>query len=136
VTWLRTAEHVAYWGDIDADGYAILDRFRAAMAIPTPDGTPAKNVDSILMDATDLNRYADHGVNHDKAGRPIKPSSADLEHLTASEATAYAAVATAGPAQFRRIEQEAIPLTHAVSRLISTVDEVAPRSAPNARGTF
>ena len=73
VPWIRAADHVVYWGDIDADGYAILDRFRATLAEPTPDGAPAKRVDSILMNAADLHRYAEHGVNHDKAGRPLGP---------------------------------------------------------------
>ncbi|MFD4407708.1 Wadjet anti-phage system protein JetD domain-containing protein [Nocardia sp. NPDC058499] len=117
IAWIRTAEHVIYWGDIDADGYAILDRLRATMAIPTPDGLPAKAVHSILMEATDLHHYADHGVNHNKAGRPIKPSSTRLAHLTRPESTACDAVATAGPARFRRIEQEAIPLRQAAARL-------------------
>lgn len=72
------------------------------------------------MDATDLHRYARHGVNHDKAGRPIKPSSTPLPHLTRAEATAYDTIATAGPTPFRRIEQEAIPLTHAATRLLAT----------------
>lgn len=118
VPWIRAADHVVYWGDIDADGYTILDQFRAALAEPAPDGAPAKPVTSILMDATDLHHYAAHGVNHDKAGRPIKPSSATLPHLTTGEATAYDTVATAGPTPFRRIEQEAIPLTHAATRLL------------------
>jgi hypothetical protein len=65
-----------------------------------------------------LHRYAQHGVNHDKAGRPIKPSPAILPHLTEGEATAYDIVATAGPTPFRRIEQEAIPLAHAATRLL------------------
>lgn len=117
IAWIRAAEHVIYWGDIDADGYAILDRLRAAMAMPTSDGLPAKTIQSILMEDTDLHRYADYGVNHDKAGRPIKPSSTRLLHLTRPESTAYDAVATAGPAQFRRIEQEAIPLPQAAARL-------------------
>ncbi|MGB3443671.1 MAG: Wadjet anti-phage system protein JetD domain-containing protein [Actinophytocola sp.] len=118
VPWIRAANHIVYWGDIDADGYTILDQFRAALAKPTPDGAPAKPVTSILMDATDLHRYAQHGVNHDKAGRPIKPSSATLPHLTEAEATAYDIIATVGPTPFRRIEQEAIPLTHAATRLL------------------
>ena len=119
VPWIRAADHVVYWGDIDADGYTILDKFRAALAEPAPDGAPAKPVTSILMDATDLHRYSQHGVNHDKADRPIKPSSATLPHLTESETTAYDTVATAGPTPFRRIEQEAIPLTHAATRLLA-----------------
>ncbi|BCY09007.1 Wadjet anti-phage system protein JetD domain-containing protein [Actinoplanes sp. L3-i22] len=113
VPWIRAAEHVVYWGDIDADGYAILDHFRAALAKP---------VASILMDAADLHRYARHGVNHDKAGRAIKPSSAVLAHLTEAESIAYNTIATAGPTPFRRIEQEAVPLTHAATRLLEIVD--------------
>ncbi|MGI5204852.1 Wadjet anti-phage system protein JetD domain-containing protein [Spirillospora sp. CA-108201] len=118
VPWIRAADHVVYWGDIDADGYAILDRFRAALAEPAPDGAPPKPVTSILMDATDLHRYAGHGLNHDKDGRPIKPSSENLPHLTEAERTAYDTVATAGPTPFRRIEQEAVPLSHAAARLL------------------
>lgn len=117
VPWIRAADHVVYWGDIDADGYAILDRFRAALAEPAPDEAPPKPVTSILMDAADLHRYAEHGLNHDKAGRPIKPSSAILPHLTEAETIAYDTVATAGRTPFRRIEQEAIPLAHAAARL-------------------
>lgn len=117
VPWIRAADHVVYWGDIDADGYAILDQFRAALAEPAPDGAPAKPVASILMNATDLHQYAQHGVNHDKAGRPIKPSPTTLPRLTEAETTAYNIIATAGPTPFRRIEQEAIPLAHAATRL-------------------
>jgi hypothetical protein len=123
VPWIRAADHVVYWGDIDADGYAILDRFRAALAGPAPDGAPAKPVTSILMEATDLHRYARHGVDHDKAGRPIRPSPEHLPHLTDAETTAYNTIATAGPTPFRRIEQEAIPLAHAVDRLTRMVED-------------
>ncbi|KDA40390.1 Wadjet anti-phage system protein JetD domain-containing protein, partial [Frankia sp. BMG5.23] len=118
VPWIRTADHIVYWGDIDADGYTILDQFRAALAEPAPDGAPAKHVTSILMGATDLHHYAQHGINHDKAGRPIQPSPTTLPHLTEAEATAYNTIATAGPTPFRRIEQEVIPLTHAAARLM------------------
>lgn len=121
VPWIRSADHVVYWGDIDADGYTILNHFRATLAEPAPDGAPAKSVTSILMDATDLHRYSKHGVNHDKTGRPIKPSPEPLPHLTEAEAVAYNTIATAGPTPFRRIEQEAIPLTHAVARLVQIV---------------
>ncbi|MFG1849192.1 Wadjet anti-phage system protein JetD domain-containing protein [Micromonospora carbonacea] len=123
VPWIRAAEHVIYWGDIDADGYAILDHFRASLAHPAPDGAPAKRVSSILMKATDLHRYSQHGVNHDKAGRLIKPSAEPLPHLTDAETTAYNTIATAGPTPFRRIEQEAIPLTHAAARLLQILGE-------------
>ncbi|MEV0668182.1 Wadjet anti-phage system protein JetD domain-containing protein [Actinomadura luteofluorescens] len=78
------------------------------------------------MDATDLHHYAQHGVNHDEAGRPVKPSPAILPHLTEAEATAYDTIATAGPTPFRRIEQEMIPLAHAATRLL----DVTARSHP------
>ncbi|MEV4279963.1 Wadjet anti-phage system protein JetD domain-containing protein [Actinoplanes xinjiangensis] len=122
VPWIRSADHVVYWGDIDADGYAILDHFRATLAVPAPDGAPAKHVTSILMDATDLHHYAVHGVDHDRAGRPIKPSAALLPHLTEAETLAYSTIATAGPTPFRRIEQEAIPLRHAATRLLRILE--------------
>jgi hypothetical protein len=118
VPWIRAADHIAYWGDIDADGYAILDHFRATLAEPATDGAPAKPVTSLLMDATDLHHYSRHGVNHDKAGRPLKPSSETLPHLTEAETTAYNTIATAGPTPFRRIEQEAIPLSDAAAQLL------------------
>ncbi|WP_089314067.1 Wadjet anti-phage system protein JetD domain-containing protein [Actinomadura mexicana] len=50
-------------------------------------------------------------------GRPIKASPAILPHLTEAEATAYDTIATAGPTPFRRLEQEAIPLADAATRL-------------------
>lgn len=128
IPWIRAAEHVIYWGDIDADGYAILNRFRATMAKPTHDGLPAKNIHSLLMDATDMHRYAERGVNHDKNGRPIRPTTSRLPHLLQSETTAYDALTTAGPAPFRRIEQEAIPLPHAATRLESLIETLATRS--------
>ncbi|NDU71853.1 hypothetical protein GWI34_04315 [Actinomadura sp. DSM 109109] len=127
VPWIRAADHVVYWGDIDADGYAILDGFRAALAEPAPDGAPPKPVASILMDVADLHRYARYGLNHDSAGHPLKPSDANLPNLTADEATAYATIATAGRTPFRRIEQEAIPLDHAAARLLDATTGSGPR---------
>lgn len=76
------------------------------------------------MDAADLHRYSAHGVNHDKAGRPVKPSSAVLPHLTEAETLAYHTIATAGPTPFRRIEQEAIPLPDAAARLREIVTAI------------
>ncbi len=122
VPWIRSADHIVYWGDIDADGYAILDHFRATLGLPAPDGAPARRVTSILMEAPDLHRYALHGVNHDRAGQLIKPSSALLPHLTEAETIAYNTIATAGPTPFRRIEQEAVPLTHAAARLLEILE--------------
>lgn len=115
--WLRQADEVLYWGDIDADGFAILDAFRAAMALPTGDGAPGRSVHSLLMDAPALQRYEHLGGDHDRRGRPIPPSSATLRHLTPSETQAYHAIATRGAVRVRRIEQERIPVEDAVTAL-------------------
>jgi len=111
VAWVRAAETVVYWGDIDAEGFAILDHFRAAMAerqVP---------VRSILMDGVAFARYAELGVSRDERGHTIASSRARLVHLEPDEVVAYTQVATAGPQPVRRIEQERIPLDDAVDEL-------------------
>ncbi len=119
VPWLRGAR-VFYWGDMDGDGYAILDGLRGALAAVTP-GAAGAAVRSILMDVADLQRYAAFGVDHDRHGRRLGPAATRLTRLTAAEAEAYAAVATAGPAAFRRIEQERIPLDDARAALLAAL---------------
>jgi hypothetical protein len=124
VPWIRHATTVGYWGDIDADGYAILDRFREAMSVPGEDGAPAHAVMSVLMDATALDRYSHLGVVRDADGRAIPPSAAHLPHLTADETAAYYAIATAGDVPVRRIEQERMPIEAAASALVVLLDRV------------
>jgi len=111
IPWLVGAERVVYWGDIDIDGFEILNAFRDEMR------ARGVGVDSILMDAVSLDRYAWLGVNHDKEGRPLGPSKRRLGALTPTEREAFERVATAGPARFRRIEQERIPEADAWSAL-------------------
>jgi hypothetical protein len=103
IPWVRDAERVVYWGDMDADGYAILDQFRAALP----------KVSSILMDIFTMNRHEEQGVSEDKDGTPLKPARRKLGQLTEEERAAYDMVATAGPARFRRIEQEKLPIEEA-----------------------
>ncbi|MFI5623032.1 Wadjet anti-phage system protein JetD domain-containing protein [Nocardioides sp. NPDC051685] len=110
IPWVRDAERVVYWGDMDAEGYAILNRFRAAM--------PTK-VDSILMDLVTMSRFAEQGVSVDKDGRPLKPCPTQLPELDDAEAAAYATIAAAGEAEFRRIEQEKLPIEEAAALLAS-----------------
>ena len=110
IPWVRDAERVIYWGDMDADGYAILDRFRAALP----------KVTSILMDVVAMDRHAEHGVNEDRDGKPLKPSGRALDGLTAGERAAYSMIATSGEADFRRIEQEKLPREEAIAALISS----------------
>jgi hypothetical protein len=114
IDWVRRAATVAYWGDIDADGFAILSHLRSKF----PRTADQRPIQSILMDGDALARYAHLGVNHGADGRPLGPASAHLTHLTASERDAYHAVATAGPASVRRIEQERIPFMEAAAALV------------------
>ncbi|MGH3349247.1 MAG: Wadjet anti-phage system protein JetD domain-containing protein [Nocardioides sp.] len=107
IPWVRDAERVVYWGDMDADGYAILDRFRAALP----------KVRSILMDYVSMNRYEDQGVSEDKDGNPIRPCPTRLSGLEDAERDAYDRIATSGHADFRRIEQEKLPIEDAVAAL-------------------
>jgi len=103
IPWVRDAERVVYWGDMDTDGYAILARFRAALP----------KASSILMDLYTMNRHAEQGVSEDKDRNLLKPSDHTLNGLTEDERAAYDMVATAGPAEFRRIEQEKLPIEEA-----------------------
>ncbi len=118
IPWIREADVVAYWGDIDAAGFAILDRFRAAMAGRGPDGGQPRDVRSILMDFATFERHREpSGVAHDPAGRPLPHTVTSLAWLTPDESAAYQSVATAGPATVRRIEQERLPISEAVAAL-------------------
>lgn len=111
IEWITDAEHVVYWGDIDADGFAILSALRAEL---TSHGV---RLASMLMDEATRSRYAELGVSHDRHGAPLQPSSTALAHLTAEEASCYAAIATLGQVEVRRIEQERIDLSEALEAL-------------------
>ena len=125
VSWVRHARNVVYWGDIDADGFAILAHFRRALAAPSSAGVQGRAVSSILMDGPAVQRYASLGVSTDKEGRPIPPSSAHFPDLSPAETAAYHAVATAGPAELRRIEQERIPEGDALPALLTVLGRTA-----------
>lgn len=111
IDWIVGARRLVYRGDIDAHGFAILNNLRAELA---PTGVL---VDSILVDETARLRYAHLGVNRDKRGDLLKPSTLRLPQLTPDEAACYAGVATAGKVDIRRIEQERIPLGDAAAAL-------------------
>ncbi|WP_028048820.1 DUF3322 and DUF2220 domain-containing protein [Cellulomonas sp. URHD0024] len=131
IDWLGRATTVAYWGDIDADGFSILSHLRSTL-LRAPEVRP---VESILMGRNALARYAHLGVNRGADGRQLGPARSHLTHLTADERDAYHAVATAGPAPIRRIEQERIPFRDAVDALVQLVartgaaGQVPPTSA-------
>jgi len=121
VPWVREAQVVAYWGDLDAAGFAILDALRAALREPGPGGAPSVELRSLLMDARTLERHRHLGVLRDRHGVRLGPTSAPLARLTDDERDAYHQVATTGPAGVRRLEQERLPIAEAADALVGLV---------------
>jgi hypothetical protein len=105
--WIRHAEILVYWGDLDADGLEILDGFRAA-------GLDAK---SILMDSNTWRRFEHLGTNHYPDGRLVlaKPKPAPTPHLDEAEQALYLALCDPDRTEYRRLEQERIPLKDALA---------------------
>ncbi len=96
--WLHRCQRIFYWGDLDADGFGILHRLRSRFA----------DVESLLMSATDVRRWAHLGVPDPG------DSTTALPLLTTAEADARRALLTQGDI---RIEQERIPWDVAHSTL-------------------
>lgn len=115
IEWLMGAEHLVYWGDLDADGLAILDHLRAAL------DERGRRLDSILMDGAAYERYQELGVSRGADGALLEPSHRRLAHLTDAEARAHARLTTDGPSPVRRIEQEKIPPEDAAAALVQLI---------------
>lgn len=96
--WVRDIRMV-YWGDLDADGFAILNRLRA-------NGFDAQ---SALMDAATLREFSNLCVPDPGAG-----SVRELSHLTEIEREALALVAELGGV---RLEQERLPWPFVLDKL-------------------
>lgn len=107
IEWLVRAERILYWGDMDADGFGILNNLRGALE------QRGATVESVLMDGTAWARYNHFGVDRDKDGKLLQPSRSRLPALTPDEEYCYALLATSGEVAVRRIEQERIPLEDA-----------------------
>ncbi|WP_081474818.1 Wadjet anti-phage system protein JetD domain-containing protein [Isoptericola variabilis] len=95
--WVRPAD-VLYWGDLDTHGLNILSIVRARLP----------QTRSFLMDRATLEAYPDLWVPEPKPHRTVP------EHLTASEADAFAALSEHGDV---RLEQERVPWASAVEAL-------------------
>lgn len=109
LTWVRDADEVVYWGDMDATGLEILNGFRAALG---------ERVRSVLMTLADYEAWRRYGVDHDHDDRPLKLHPPRVvEHLTSAERALYDALLDPTWPGPRRIEQERIPLTVARQRL-------------------
>ncbi|MFL0175173.1 MULTISPECIES: DUF3322 domain-containing protein [Mycobacteriaceae] len=103
--WVQNARRVIYWGDLDADGFDILARFRAECPC-----------ESLLMDHASLERWHDLAVPHAASG------SVDVVWLTETERAALGVLQRDG----LRLEQERIPIGAAVE-LLMAAGSVRPR---------
>lgn len=103
--WIRDAPTVVYWGDIDRDGYEILDGYRVDFD---------RDVDSILMDLETYEANEQFGTDLDKNGKAITAGSPrPVERLHAGERVVYLRVLDVQRTGHRRLEQERIPLDRA-----------------------
>jgi hypothetical protein len=102
VPWIASVP-ILYWGDLDADGFRILDRARHHH----------ERVRSVLMDRSTLEAHRDLVV----PGGIRPPATA--EELTTAERELYEELAATGD----RLEQERIELGFAVAALRRAVDE-------------
>ncbi|MEU6710514.1 Wadjet anti-phage system protein JetD domain-containing protein [Nonomuraea sp. NPDC046802] len=101
-SWLTSARHLLYWGDIDAYGFEILNGWR-------DDGVLAT---SILMDQATYDAYEPFGTNTDRNGKPLQPGvPKPLPHLTNAERAVYQRLLDPALQGHRRIEQERVPLS-------------------------
>jgi hypothetical protein len=101
VPWLAGARAVLYWGDLDAAGFEIVHRYRAAgVAVRT-----------ILMDPDTLGRYARFQATTDRhGGALVRPAPKALTHLTEVEQATYRMLTDPDSPHPIRVEQERIPL--------------------------
>lgn len=122
-SWLRNAPTVVYWGDIDSDGYEILDGYREDFD---------RDIPSILMDQATYETYEPYGTPLDRRGNPIQPATPrDTKRLTDDERTVYEALRSATHTGHRRIEQERIPFARAEDAL-RTLLSGTPSTSPRA----
>lgn len=109
--WLREAPTVIYWGDIDSDGYEILNGYRLDFD---------RDIDSILMDSATYEAYEQFGTNHDKNGNLLTPAGSKVvDRLRADEQAMYGRILDPAHAGHRRIEQERIPLDVALREALA-----------------
>ena len=97
--WVLRA-HIAYWGDLDSHGFAILDRLRHH----------APHAVSVLMDTATLDAWREYAVPDPS------PTRTAPTRLTTGELDALEALTTGGDL---RLEQERIPWDWALPHLRS-----------------
>ncbi len=112
--WLAHAD-IAYWGDIDTHGFAILNAFRAWLP----------QTRSVLMDRATLLAHSDRWVTEDA------PTTAPLVRLTAEERLLYNDIVEGNMGQQVRLEQERIDWSWAEQRLRLAMTAASTRPSDN-----
>jgi hypothetical protein len=117
IGWVHHSR-IGYWGDLDHDGFAILDRLRAHCS----------DVTSVLMDESTLLAHRDLWVKDlsSGSGRALGP----LDRLTAQEAAVDRLLAELGGV---RLEQERIAWPEALNAL--GVGDGMPSGGPTVEST-
>lgn len=103
IPWLSTRD-VIYWGDLDTDGFVILDRLRGQL----------RDVRSVLMDLDTLKAHESQWTTDPT------PSRAVLERLTPDEAAAHRALRDNELGTSVRLEQERV----SYARIVATLQAV------------
>lgn len=101
IPWVRAAG-ITYWGDLDSQGFGILNRLRAQPV----------SVSTVLMDLETLDAFADLCVTEPT------PVSGALSHLLETELEVVKTLAARGNL---RLEQERVDWAHALRELIPGV---------------
>jgi hypothetical protein len=119
--WIRDAPVLVYWGDIDRDGYEILDGYRADFG---------RDIDSILMGPEDYDAYEIFGTELDQTGRALQSGSPrPAERLRPEEREVYLRLLDPQHTGHRRVEQERIPLAGALEKVEVVCRRMASRDA-------
>lgn len=111
--WLREAPIVAYWGDMDRDGFEILNGYRVDLD---------RDLDSVLMDTSAYEAFERYGTNLDQHGRELLAGVPRLvDRLRPDELAVYSQLVNVGHTGHRRVEQERIPLDIALDAVLDLV---------------
>ncbi len=100
---------IIYWGDLDTDGFGILNELRAQL--------PNEDLISVLMDEECIKNFAPLAVRDPNA----QSAPPKLSYLTAKEQVAYEALRHHLYGESLRIEQERLPFTLACKALQAAI---------------
>lgn len=110
-SWLTEAPVIIYWGDMDRDGYEILNGYRVDLD---------RDLESVLMDTAAYDEFERFGTNLDKRGRELAAGAPRLvDRLRPEELAVYRRLVAEHHTGHRRVEQERIPLEVALAAVLS-----------------